>query len=196
MTPSYGSGNETRPRRMKAKVCLIGEQSCGKTELVRPFVSETFDRRYLRTLGAIVSKKGLKLPNPRDGEVFVDLLILDILGEKRFLRMFGEAYMDGSSGILAVCDASSKTTFEDLDEWMESVHRVTGRIPTVLAINRRVSSAPERVTDSDAKQFAMRYEAPYFYTSSETGENVDAAFNALGTRVVEDRLGPIRGSSD
>lgn len=181
---------------MKAKVCVVGDQSCGKTELVGPFVCQAFDDAYLRSLGARVSKKSVRLPNPRDGEIFVDMMILDILGEKGFRRLLSEAYTHGSSGILAVCDSSRKHTLEDLHAWIEGVHAVTGQIPIVLAVNRLVNSVREQVTDSDAKQFSTRYKAPYFYTSSETGENVDAVFNALGTCVVETRLGQTRGSSD
>ena len=80
--------------------------------------------------------------------------------------------------------------------WIESVHEVTGEIPIVLAINQQERSAREQVTDSDAKEFSMRYGAPCFCASSETGENVDAIFNPLGTRVLENRFGHMRGSTD
>ncbi|MBI4417089.1 MAG: GTP-binding protein, partial [Euryarchaeota archaeon] len=44
---------------MKTKVCLVGEHGVGKTSLIRRYVLDEFDDRYIVTLGAKVSKKEL-----------------------------------------------------------------------------------------------------------------------------------------
>ena len=44
-------------RRMKMKVCLVGEAAVGKTSLIRRFVLDDFDDKYIQTLGTRVSKK-------------------------------------------------------------------------------------------------------------------------------------------
>ncbi|MFQ5986883.1 MAG: GTP-binding protein, partial [Thermoplasmata archaeon] len=41
---------------MRVKVCLVGEGAVGKTSLIRRFVYDEFDDRYVATLGAKVSK--------------------------------------------------------------------------------------------------------------------------------------------
>src|SRR2546426_12838573 len=46
---------------IKAKVCLVGEASVGKTSLARRFVLDQFDDRYLPTMGAKVTKKEIVL---------------------------------------------------------------------------------------------------------------------------------------
>src|SRR5206468_1558385 len=55
-------------KRMKVKVCLIGEAAVGKTSLIRRFVLDNFDDKYIQTLGTKVSKKELASPSP-DGTV-------------------------------------------------------------------------------------------------------------------------------
>ena len=40
------------PKRLKAKICLVGEHGVGKTSLVRRYVLDEFDDRYIVTLGA------------------------------------------------------------------------------------------------------------------------------------------------
>src|SRR5207247_1110851 len=48
------------PRRMKVKVCLVGEHAVGKTSLIKRYVLNEYDDRYIVTLGAKVSKTDLK----------------------------------------------------------------------------------------------------------------------------------------
>src|SRR6266568_4813959 len=45
----------------KFKICLVGEEGVGKTSLIHRFVSGAFDESYIRTLGAVVSKKTVAL---------------------------------------------------------------------------------------------------------------------------------------
>ncbi len=188
MTQTPVDPKESESRRVKAKVCMVGEPCTGKTELIRKFVHNLFDDRYIQTVGITVSRKELSSTSP-DGlhEVKVDMMIWDIMGEKWLHALLRDAYFEGSGGILAVCDVSRKETLDDLDGWIEDIQSVTGKIPIVLAINRRDRSAPEEITESDAMRFAATYGASYFYTSN-TGENIDAIFNSLWMRVAENRL--------
>ena len=50
--------------RMKIKVCLVGEGAVGKTSLIRRFVQDEFDDRYITTLGAKVSKREMVFDLP------------------------------------------------------------------------------------------------------------------------------------
>src|SRR2546425_5979305 len=66
------------PRRMKVKVCLVGEHAVGKTSLIKRYVLNEYDDRYIVTLGAKVSKKELAL-NPKSG----DAIQMDMRSEER-----------------------------------------------------------------------------------------------------------------
>src|SRR5256885_12674494 len=68
-------------QKMKVKVCLVGEGAVGKTCLIRRFIQDQFDDRYISTLGAKVSKKEIKVDGPNGG-MDVDMTIWDIMGEK------------------------------------------------------------------------------------------------------------------
>ena len=59
----------TEIRRMKTKVCLVGEAAVGKTSLIRRYVLEEFEDRYITTLGAKVSKKELAFEFPDSCEM-------------------------------------------------------------------------------------------------------------------------------
>src|SRR3989442_7561439 len=114
-------------KRMKVKVCLVGEAAVGKTSLIRRFVLDNFDDKYIQTLGTKVSKKELTSSVPEGaGELKIDMTIWDIMGQKGFRELLKEAYFYGARGILAVRDVTRPKTLDDLDDWIERVYIVNG----------------------------------------------------------------------
>src|SRR5712691_1669412 len=69
-------------KTFKFKICLVGEEGVGKTSLIHRFVSGAFDESYIRTLGAVVSKKTVALGSMQGRPVQVDMMILDIMGKR------------------------------------------------------------------------------------------------------------------
>src|SRR5437660_10384449 len=90
-------------KHVKAKVCLVGDVAVGKTSLIRRFVQDEFDDRYIATLGAKVTKKTIKV-DWKDGPTRRDMMRGDIMGEKGFRALLRDAYFEGSHGVIAVCD--------------------------------------------------------------------------------------------
>src|SRR2546428_5517017 len=175
-------------RRMKTKVCLVGEAAVGKTSLIRRYVLDEFEDKYITTLGAKVSKKELAFDLPdRDVQVQMDMTIWDIMGEKGFRDLLKEAFFHGAKGILAVCDITRYSTLKELDDWVQSVFNVVGEIPVVYAVNK-VDLKDEVMImygDKEIQQAVRAFEAPYFYASAKTGENVEVLFRRLGTMVLQ-----------
>jgi len=173
------------PRRMKVKVCLVGEHAVGKTSLIKRYVLNEYDDRYIVTLGAKVSKKELAL-SPKGGDpVQMDMTIWDIMGSKGFRELLREAYFHGAQGILAVADITRYDTLEDLDSWVESVFRTVGEIPVTFALNKADLKDQAAFGEEQVKQATEAFEAPYFYTSAKTGENVELLFRTLGERIAK-----------
>ncbi|OGS48132.1 MAG: hypothetical protein A3K68_02885 [Euryarchaeota archaeon RBG_16_68_13] len=166
-----------RPK-MKVKVCLVGEGAVGKTCLIRRFVHDQFDDRYISTLGAKVSKKEI-LTKGSSGEIEVDMTIWDIMGEKGFRELLKEAYFHGAQGVLAVCDVTRAETVTELEDWIAAVVKVTGNIPVEILANKIDLKDEIAVTEDDIKKLASKHGAPFLFTSAKTGENVETAFTDL-----------------
>lgn len=163
---------------MKVKICLVGEGAVGKTCLIRRFIHDQFDDRYISTLGAKVSKKEIVVES--DGkQVNLDMTIWDIMGEKGFRELLKEAYFHGAQGVLAVCDVTRAETLTDLDEWVAAVVKVTGRIPVEFLANKVDLKEQQVVQTADLEAAAKVHEAPFLFTSAKTGENVERAFAEL-----------------
>ena len=50
--------------RVKGKICLLGDLAVGKTSLIRRYVLDTFDDKYITTIGTKVTKKRLNIELP------------------------------------------------------------------------------------------------------------------------------------
>ena len=169
-------------QKMKVKICLVGEGAVGKTCLIRRFIQDQFDDRYISTLGAKVSKKEIKVTGPNGG-ADIDMTIWDIMGEKGFRELLKEAYFHGAQGVLAVCDVTRKETLKDLDEWVAAVVKVTGNVPIAFLANKSDLKDQTNITEADVRKAAESYKAPYLYTSAKTGLNVEAAFAKLAQMI-------------
>jgi small GTP-binding protein len=170
------------PEKMKVKICLVGEGAVGKTCLIRRFIHDQFDDRYISTLGAKVSKKEIVVDGA-DGSIAIDMTIWDIMGEKGFRELLKEAYFHGAQGVLAVCDITRKESLDDLDEWVAAVVKVTGRVPVEFLANKADLKDQQVVNEADLAKAAGTHGAPFLFTSAKTGENVERAFAELAKMI-------------
>lgn len=57
----------TEVKHMIKKICVIGEAAVGKTSLIRRFVLDKFDDRYISTIGTKTSAKDIKITLDKKG---------------------------------------------------------------------------------------------------------------------------------
>lgn len=170
-------------RRYKLKVCLLGDHIVGKTSLIRRFVQDEFDERYLYTLGTNVSKKDVLIEG-ESGSVSVKLMIWDIMGHAGFSDLLAGAYFEGADGVLAVADLTREDTLENLQGWIASAKKVAGDIPVVVLANKSDLAEDAEILEGDISEVASSLGGEYYITSAKTGENVDTAFENLARTLV------------
>lgn len=179
---------ETESKTYKFKICLVGEEAVGKSSLIHRFVSGAFDDSYIRTLGAVVSKKTVSLGSIHSKPVQVDLMVLDIMGKRTFLQLFKEAYFHGAKGVLAVFDVTRVESLRDLTKWIDGVRESVGPVPVYALGNKTDQVHRREVQEEEAINVLRSYECPILYTSAKTGENVEQAFQGLAKTIVETNL--------
>jgi len=165
-------------QRVKVKVCLAGEPMVGKTSLIRRYVMDEYDDRYIATLGAKVTKKDFETAHATRGSLQVTMILWDIWGNKNVRELLKDAYYHGAHGIIAVCDVTRPETMVELDGWAEAITSVAGEIPVCLLANK--SDVPDRpLRETDIRKFAKDRSWPAFLTSAKTGDHVEDAFGAI-----------------
>ncbi len=96
---------------VKLKICMAGEGAVGKTSLIRRYVLDQYDDRYIATLGTKITKKSLTVPNPAGSDPLqADVILWDIMGTSTVRELLKEAYYHGAQGILAVADLTRRDT--------------------------------------------------------------------------------------
>ena len=161
---------------MKRKVCLVGDEGVGKTSIVHRFAYGAFDEEYMHTVGTMVSKRDVSVPET--GHT-VSLLIWDISGRRDFVDLFKKAYFKHVRGIVAVFDLTRPETFESLHEWLGETDASAPQIPTVVLANKADLTGERIIQDSGIKDFCSPRAISWLKTSARTGENVEAAFRHL-----------------
>src|SRR2546425_10964976 len=179
----------TKQKRLKSKVCLVGDKAVGKTSLIRRYTINMFDEGYLTTIGTHVTKKEAHILLPEyDLLVDIDMMVWDIMGEKGFRELLKDAYFYGANGILAVADLTRRRTLDDLDDWIDGVEQVVGKVPILIVVNKTDLSSNSQFQERDVAQFAKAYGSEFFLTSAKKGIQVEATFARLAALVVENQL--------
>lgn len=174
----------------KVKVCLVGDVGVGKTSLIKRYVNDSFEDRYLMTMGAKVVSKDLDFHPPGGVEERrVSMLIWDVMGAKGVKDLLQEAYFYKASGILAVCDLTRSETLESLRDWIASVEAIAGSVSCIVLANKVDLKGKLAVQDAEIHRLCGTINAPYLKTSAKTGENVEVAFSWLVRSMFEKAAG-------
>ncbi len=165
---------------VKMKLCMAGEAAVGKTSLIRRYVLDDYEDRYVATLGTKITKKSLRVRGPKgDGLVSVDVIVWDIMGTSTLRELLKDAYYHGAQCILAVADLTRKETLGSLDEWARSIRSVAGDIPTYGVVNKEDLTAERELSAAEVESFFEKRGWPWSYTSAKTGSGVEESFHAL-----------------
>ena len=162
------------------KVVLLGDPAVGKTSLIRKFVMDFFDDKYLETLGTKVTNKVLKFQDPeKKMHIELRMSIWDIMGQESY-RLIQKSAFRAASGAILVADLTRKETLDNLDNWISELFNITGVIPVIFVGNKKdlIENVSEK--NENLEHLSKSYLTVFYLTSAKTGENVDDAFETLG----------------
>jgi small GTP-binding protein len=170
--------NNSGKTKEKIKVTVIGDGGVGKTSLIQRFIHGTFQKDYIKTIGAQISNYKVE----KEGHK-TELLFWDLAGQDDFHFLRPSFYKASKAAIIVYSLEENNLgmrSFEHIFNWDNDVKEFCGNIPVILFANKVDLIKEDSVDKSGLEQLVNEKEfLAYFITSAKTGKRVEDAFNFL-----------------
>lgn len=156
------------------KITVIGDGAVGKTSLIKKYTQGSFQKDYIKTLGAQFSKYDEEMEGNN-----CKLFFWDIAGQREFDFMRPTFYK-GSKAAIIVFSHTDEDSFNHIADWHEDIKKYTGDLPIVLFGNK-TDLIDEKDLDDEIIIDIVKDSnfLGYYKTSAKTGSGVYEAFQAI-----------------
>ncbi|EAT40760.1 AAEL007525-PA [Aedes aegypti] len=162
------------------KIVLIGDCGTGKTCIVQRFKSGNFIESHGNTIGVDFSMKAVTV----DGKK-VKLQIWDTAGQERF-RTITQSYYRSANGVIIVYDITKRSSFLNLQRWIDEVRRYTASNVMIFVIGNKCDLDAIREVEFAEAQTMCQYIPEIMFvmeTSAKDNRNIEDAFMTLATEL-------------
>jgi len=161
------------------KILILGDPAVGKSSLVRRFVHGKFQAQYLMTIGMEPYSKYETI-----GGVKVCYAIWDIAGADSF-KIMHRIYFQGAVGSIVVFDLTRRETFDNVDDWVQNA-RASAPNQLITLFGNKTDLEDRQITKEEALEKTKQLNCiNYVETSALTGDNVNLAYNFLGSKLLD-----------
>jgi small GTP-binding protein len=164
------------------KIVVVGDGAVGKTSLIKKFTNGTFEKDYVKTIGAQFSKYNKKINGDN-----IRLVFWDIAGQEDFNFLQPLFYKESKAAIIVYSleeNTLGKKSFMHIKNWYQVVEKNCGDIPVVLFANKFDLVHESSINKLKIQKLADEYKfLNFFFTSAKTGQGVVNAFNAIIERL-------------
>ncbi|MBD3377374.1 GTP-binding protein [candidate division KSB1 bacterium] len=174
-----------KPVIVSKKLCMLGSYGVGKSSLVRRFVYNKFDDKYLSTIGVQISQKILApFEDSKKRNIQLKLILWDLAHIEKFNNII-KNYFRGTHGAIIVLDLTRPQTIEEIPIYLEPFLEQNPNASLAFVGNKKDLVDPDDPFTSQIEKIAKKYHAPHILTSAKTGEGVEQLFVNLGRQLVE-----------
>ena len=166
------------------KICIIGDSSVGKTNVLFKFIEGQFSPLHVATIGFDYKSKIITLPTSKKK---VKLQIWDTAGQEKYMSM-NKSLFQRVQGIILMYDITNRETFERLQIWLNLIKQMTNEIPIILVGNKldlEDSEEHGRIVEyNEGDDFANENEIDFFEVSAVSGANINNVFISIAEKVL------------
>lgn len=171
----------------KKKICLLGSYGVGKTSLVRRFVFNKFEEKYLSTIGVHISKKTIYINESERNKYNkeIELFIWDIANIEKFDSVT-KSYINGAHGAIIVTDLTRQNTIQQSLDYAKIFLELNPKAKIIFVGNK--SDLVENLQIDKEKYISNFnfYKTHFLFASAKTGENVEQIFSIIGEKLSEE----------
>ena len=165
----------------EARVITLGDSGVGKTNFIFRFIDDKFSLNYFSTYGIDTKFKNVKLENGCE----IKFKIFDTAGQERF-KSISQNYIKKANGILLMYDISDKDSFNNIENWMETINENSGSKMSIVLIATKCDLKEDRkITKEEGEELAKKFGLHFYETSSKNNINIKEAFYDIANQVIE-----------
>ena len=162
------------------KLVMIGDSGVGKTNILSRYLTNQFSASTQPTVGVEFGSKIIK-----KGEKLIKLQIWDTAGQEKY-KSITSAYYKGAKGALVVYDISRKSTFDNVDKWINELKNNGSEDVFILLVGNKSDLNDQReISEEEVKKKAEVYNIAFCETSALKGNNIEFAFESLIDKITE-----------
>jgi small GTP-binding protein len=109
--------------------------------------------------------------------------IWDTAGQEQYKSLTRNFYRN-SNGVIIVYDVTNKSTFEKVQEWVQSVYDNTDRSIKMILVGNKIDLNRE-VSTEEGKKLAEFYKIPFFETSAKENIGITECIRKIINDVLE-----------
>ena len=145
------------------KAIFLGEAGVGKTSLINVSIGEKFDENYNSSISLSFFPKEVTYNNKK--YIFN---LWDTIGQEKY-KSLAKIFYKNSKIAIFVYDITNKSSFENLEFWIDSVNNELGDGNYIKAIigNKSDLYLKEEVSDNEAIEYALSKGAKYKRSSAK-----------------------------
>jgi len=160
------------------KIAVVGDGAVGKTSLIKKYTKGTFEKDYIKTIGAQLSKYNKEI----NGDM-IRLIFWDIAGQDDFTFLHHLFYKEAKAAIIVYSleeNELGKNSFTHIKNWHEVVVKNCENIPVVIFANKVDLVNENDLNEPEIQNLVKKYNfLGYYLSSAKTGQGVIEAFNAI-----------------
>uniref|UniRef100_A0A1B6D0L9 Ras-related protein Rab-43 n=1 Tax=Clastoptera arizonana TaxID=38151 RepID=A0A1B6D0L9_9HEMI len=162
------------------KCVLVGDGGTGKTTFVKRHLTGEFEKKYVATLGVEVHPLVF---HTNRGPIRFN--VWDTAGQERF-RTITQSYYRSANGVIIVYDITKRSSFLNLQRWIEEVRRYTASNVLLVLVGNKCDLETLREVEFAEAEAMCEYIPEVMYAmeaSAKENTNVEHAFLCLATEL-------------
>ena len=174
---------DTSLKEYEFKIIILGEFNVGKTSLIKRYVENKFNESNENTNNLNIYNKKIRI----DNKTIVKLNIWDTAGEEKTTTLMKNHFKD-ASGCLIVYDISRKSTFNQIEKWINEIKDNSPHYCINVLIGNKSDLSVERKVDcEEGVNLGKKYNFSFYECSAKSGNNVAIAFESLCNSIIDRR---------
>ena len=153
------------------KIIFVGDVCVGKTTIISRLIDNPFNEAYEPSIGIDFESKNIKYQGQN-----IKLQIWDTAGQEKF-KGFIPSFVRNSSIVFIVYDISSKTSFENIPNWLNFIRTIENT--SLVLCGNKIDLEKREVKKEEGEELAKKEDISIFEVSAKTGENIKNMFYSV-----------------